>query len=203
MGLALPAGEDYMRRVESGERRVAEDVIHDALGEAPGQEAGLGEVAAINGSLGRGAEGWCAVAEWSANAIGTGIVGAAAWAGTVRAGRWLQEKVSELRRDERRVLVSRGGAILLAVNHVLAETSEEGPLGVEVAEDPISMTGDSPSEAGYAGIEPWLISLVSAELTKRYVVAISAAGEPLSLMQMPMSEAERMYSRLGPPYEGD
>ncbi len=188
-----------MHRVERGDRGVAAEVILDALGEAPGQEAGLGEVAAIDGSLGRGAEGWCAVAEWSANAIGTGIVGAAAWAGVVRTGRWLQETLRGLRRNQRQVMVSRGGAILLAVSHVLAETPERGPLGVEAAEDPISMTGDTPSETGYAGIEPWLVSLVNAELTKRYVVAISAAGEALALMEMAMTDAERLYSRLDPP----
>jgi hypothetical protein len=201
VGLALPAGEEYMRRVESGERGLAEWVIRDALGESPGDEAGLGGVTAIDGSVGRGAAGWCAVAEWSANAIGTGIVGGVAWVSAVRAGRWLQEKINELRGNEKHPMVSRGGAILLAVNHVLAETSEEGPLGAEAAEDPISMTGDAPAEAGYAGIEPWLISLVNAELTTRYVVAISAAGEPLSLMQMPMTEAEKLYSRLGPQHD--
>lgn len=204
VALGLPVqGEEYMHRAERGEQGLAEAVVRDVLGDTPGIGSDLGSLQAVEGSLGRGASGWLAVAEWTADAIGQGVVGAAAWVSFIRVGRWLQERIEALDREGQRVLVSRGAAILLAANHVLSKTTEEGPLGCEAAEDPVSMSGDVPSEFNYTGIEPWLVSLVNADLTTRYVVAIGAEGMPLSLMQMPMTEVERVYSRLGPPPSGD
>lgn len=204
VALALPTGEPDMHEAERSDAGVvAERIIRDVLGDSPGLDAGLGDVEAVDGSLGRGAAGWVAVAEWAGLAFSAGIIGGAGWTTAKAAGGWLQDKIHELRDKGQRVIVSRGAAVLLAVHYVLGETQETGPLGVEAVEDPISMTGDPPSEIGYAGIEPWIVLLVNAELTKRYVVVVSAAGEPLSWMEAPMGEHERTYSQLGPPRTTD
>lgn len=193
VALAFPGDEEVMRRAEAGDPSVARDFVDRALNHDPGPNE-LGGRTVVDGSFGRGAAGWCAVAEWAFDALGQEALGAAALA----AAHWLRRHLRRLRADRQRVLVSRGAAILLAALHVLDQTDETELPSVEAAEDPVTMAGKTPHELGYAGVEPWLVSLLSADLKRRYVVAITPAGEALGLMRMPITDHERVYSRSSP-----
>lgn len=155
VGIAFLPGEEAMHRAEAGELGLAEAIVIEKLGHDSGPKE-LGDRTASGGSSGRGAEGWCAVAEWTLDAAGQGLIGA----GAATAGAWLWRRLKQLGDQDERVLVSRGAAILIAAAYAMERSGRTETLEVEAAEDPVTMRGGIPSEAGYAGVEPWIICLV-------------------------------------------
>ena len=173
---------------------VATDVIADALGrEALDGDPELGEPLAVDGSYGRGAESWVPVIQWTAEVIIGGALGNAAWAGLVAAAKQLRRVIDGATTAEVQLLVSRGAAAFVAMDHIVSEGYESGIVDVEAVEEPSTLAGGTASEISYVGFEPWLVSLLNEHRTVRYLVAISPAGQVLGMMQIPMSELESMF----------
>ncbi|MEX1141637.1 MAG: hypothetical protein WD993_03165 [Thermoleophilaceae bacterium] len=157
----------------------------------------LGEASVVDGAHGRGAAGWVPVVEWVLSAATAG----ATWEVVKLAARSFRDLLERLRDLRVRVAVSRGAAALVAIDHVLEVTKEQGVLDVEAVEEPSACAGRAPSELNYTEIEPWLVSLLNEPRTTRYIVAVAPGGQVLDCMVLPMSEIEKLY---GPsPDDGD
>jgi hypothetical protein len=193
----IGGGEKFMAAAESGEQDVARRAIQEFVGEwVLEEDEGLGRGEPVDGSAGRGAEGWVAVIEWAASAV----VAGATWDGLKLAARRAKETVDRIRASEpARPLISRGMALLLAVQYVVETDDEQGGLEVEAIEEPSMLGGRPAIELSYVGVEPWLVSLVNRDRTWRYVVAVNPDGTIAALLPLEMSEGERLYWRpLGP-----
>jgi hypothetical protein len=178
---------------------VAAEVIAEAVGaDALEHDEALGKAVAVDGADGRGASMWAPVLEWTLDALGQGVVGAAGWLVLVNGAARLQSILRSLRDDDVRVNVSRGAAALLAIHHVRTAMGEADELVVEAADEPSGVRGDSPAELNYVGIEPWIVVLVDRSATKRYIVVVSPDGDILGAMRLQVGEAER-YSWPFPP----
>lgn len=90
---------------------------------------------------------------------------------------------------------------MLAIAQVLETTDESEVLDVEGVEEPSALAGAEPSEQNFVDIEPWLVSLINAERTTRYVVCVAPSGEIQGVMSLPMGDAERLYHPIPPPDE--
>jgi hypothetical protein len=171
-------------------RVIAETVDEEFL---RGDEA-LGEASVLDGARGRGAEGWVPVVEWTANAVGQGLVGIAASHAMVRAGRRLRELRSRLRDADVDLLVSRGAAEVLAVEHVVRAGMEtEGALDVESVVEASFMAGGISPETNYVGADPWLVSLLNADRTRRYVVGVQPDGSVAGVLMLTINELQTAY----------
>ena len=198
VALAVSAGENYMLRAERGEAGVAHDAVTTVLGgDALDERPGLGRGEALDGSVGRGASGWAAVLEWGLQVTIGGVIGNAAWAGIKLAANEARGLLD--RGKGRRVMVSRGLAGLVAIDHVLSTyKGEDGPLDIEAVEEPSSVRGMPSPEPNYVGIEPWLVLLQNGPRTARYVVAVRADGSVASSMAVPMEEFESLFNGFPP-----
>jgi hypothetical protein len=158
-----------------------------------GDEA-LGEARILDGGRGRGAEGWVPVIEWMVNALGEGLVGAAASYAMLRAGRRFRELRTRLVDAHVDLLVSRGAAEVLAVEHVVrAGMEKEGALDVESVTEASFMGGGTPPEMNYVGADPWLVSLLNADRTRRYVVGVQPDGSVVGPLVLPLNELQAAY----------
>lgn len=175
-----------------------EAVIRDALAADPSQFQELGPAQTVEGSYGRGAAGLAAVVEWTLEAAATGIIGAAAWVGVTQAAARLRKLLGEMRGEKVQVLVSRGAAAFLAIDHVITTETEVGILDIEAVQEPSALTGREVTELGYVGAEPWLVSLVNASRSDRYIVAVQPDGEITGVLHLPIGEIEAVHLALPP-----
>lgn len=178
---------------------VAKDAIATDLG--PGwleSDSDLGAVEAMDGVKGRGAAGWIPVIEWlGLQVAGLGVSEA------LRSGiRRIRDKIKRAKESDHRVLVSRGLAALLAMEHVFEATDETEVLDVEFVQEPSVLGGRPPSETSYTGLEPWIVSLVNGSRRMRYVLVVSAEGEIQGLVTAKAGEFDPIYGLL-PPVESD
>lgn len=192
--LSRPNGAS--RYAEGSDTGPTEDVIADALGPAASALPGLGQGRAVDGSYGRGASGWVPVIEWTAQAAIAGVVGAAAVEALKNGARELHALTERLRAKKVDFLVSRGTAALLAIDHILRSSDESDILDVEAVEEPSMLNGDPATELGFVGSEPWLVSLLNAPRTARYLVAVSPSGQILGVLRLPIGEFEQLYLRV-------
>ena len=193
---ALAIGFGGRWREESESRSgVAKDAIVSDLGEEwLARDAALGEVKAVDGVRGRGAAGWIPVLEW----LGLQVA-ALGVAGGIRAGiRRVRDRIKEATEKDHRVLVSRGLAALLAMEHVFETTKETEVLSVEFVQEPSVLGGRPPSETSYTGLEPWIVSLVNGSRRMRYVLVVSAEGEVQGMASAEAGKLDPMYGLLPP-----
>jgi len=196
--LALRFGGHW--REESETRSgVAEDAIASDLGEEwLASDAALGAVTVVDGVRGRGAAGWIPVLEW----LGLQVAGLGV-AEALRTGiRRVRDKINEAKAKDHRVLVSRGLAALLAMEHVFETTNETEVLNVEFAQEPSVLGGRPPSETSYTGLEPWIVSLVNGSRRMRYVLVVSPEGEIQGMAAAEAGKLDPMYGLL-PPIHSD
>jgi hypothetical protein len=198
VALALLGGRSGKSRFSHGDDTgSASDVAADVLdADLLASTSVLGEPKAIDGSVGRGAAGWVPVIEFVAVAAIGGVLGNAAWAGVKAAGSQARALVASMKEADVRILVSRGTAALLAIAWILEVGDEFEVLDVEAVAEPSALAGRPPTELSYVGVEPWLVALVNADRSSRYVVAVGSDGEILSWMKMPMGQMESFYSTL-------
>jgi hypothetical protein len=163
------------------------------------ETSALGEARAVDGSLGRGAEGWIAVLEFALEFTGEGLITNAMWDGVKLGARQLRDLLEKLRHRNVDVIVSRGAAQLIAVQHVLDQGEETEILDVESVSDPKAMAGQTPTELSYVGVEPWLVSLINETRTHRYIVAVSPSGDAMASMRFPLGEWEAKLFGVLPP----
>lgn len=173
-----------------------QEVITDALDGPPSSIEGLGDSRTVDGAYGRGAAGWVPVVEWAAQAMVAGVVGNAAWAAITASAMRVRALVDELSSRQVEFLVSRGTAALIAIDHVLRTDGESQVLDVEAVEEPSALAGAEPSELNFVGIEPWLVSLINADRSTRYVIAVDPSGRIQGTLALAMSESEGLYSPL-------
>jgi hypothetical protein len=216
-------GEDFDPEASAGRfnRRLAVAVLvpeydwppygshEDAIGEAVRQRAGawlleedqtLGRPKAVNGSIGRGAEGWIPIVEWGASAIGEGAIDlliAAAAAEIIRRLRRRPEGQREEASKAPAFFISRGMAAAVAADAVAREFGSDGALEVEAVEEPSSIAGIPISEISYVGFEPWIVLLRHIGRRSRYVVVVEPAGGISGLIESPLSEWEVLFFHPG------
>jgi hypothetical protein len=185
LAIRLNADED----VEDAPRLAATRLFGETVLE---EDDVLGRAEALPGSTGRGAEAWAILLLWSAS----GIVGGAAWDLTKAAARRLRERLDDARARSGKsfVAVSAGTARLLAIAHVLAAYPDEGgPLDTEVIEDTVTIRGRMPPDINYVGYEPWILLLVNAACTFRYLVIVMPDGSVPGAIRAPLTPAERHF----------
>ncbi len=96
------------------------------------------------------------------------------------------------------MLVSRGLAAFLAMEHVFETTDESGVLNVEFVQEPSLLGGRPPSEMSYTGLEPWIVSLVNGSRKSRYVLVVSPEGEIQGCIVAKAGKFDPMYGLLPP-----
>lgn len=153
----------------------------------------LGTPAVIDGSIGRGAEGWAPVLQWVAEVMATGIVGAIAYDAVKLAARGTKRVFNRLKKSKTRFYVSRGFAALLAVEAVVAKYPG-AVLSIEAAEEPSAIAGYPTHELNYVGIEPWIVFLIDFEARKRFIVIVRPTGDVIGITEFELEEYEDMYS---------
>jgi hypothetical protein len=148
----------------------------------------------LNGSQGRGAEAWVPVIEWLADAAGQGAVGLGVSLALLQIGQRLRELLSRLRAAGASVLVSRGVAEALAVDYVVRRGLEsEGAVDVASVVEAAFIGGGTPPELNYVGADPWIVSLVNADRTRRYIVGLAPNGQVHGVITLPISDVQRAY----------
>lgn len=197
-GIAVVLGPEWMEGSE-GKVNFARTAITSEFGEAWLQpDPDIGEVQILDGSLGRGASGWIPVLEWVGLHAAGGLIGLGA-SEAARAGiKRIRAKIDEARSRDHRVMVSRGLAATLAMEHVFDTTDESEVLHVEIAQEPSVLGGRPPSETSYTGLEPWLVSLVNGSRRMRYVLVVSAEGDIEGCIAVPAEAFEAMFGLLPP-----
>jgi hypothetical protein len=192
LAIVTREGVDY-RTADGGD---AQEIVARTLRGVPDEEmSALGKRTPVDGSIGRGAAGWIAVLEFARDMVIGGVVAGAAWDGVKLAARQLKDLLARLRQDDVRVMVSRGAAAAIAIQHII-DQGETAILDVEVVTDPLAMAGREPTELSYVGLEPWIVSVVDEKRTYRHIVSVSPTGEVLSAMRFPMGEFEQMFGLL-------
>jgi hypothetical protein len=161
------------------------------------EDSVLGKPHAVNGSVGRGAEGWVPVIEWLGSAGGAGIVGGAAWAAVANIVRRLRAQWEQGEERPFRFYISRGTAAAIAADEISEKFGEEGPLEIEAVEEPSGIAGQDPIEISYVGLEPWVVLLRSIERKRRYYVIVAPDGEILGRIETPLLEWEEMFLQPG------
>jgi hypothetical protein len=140
-----------------------------------------------------GASAWTPIIEWALDVGIPNLWPVAAWDGIKLAAKAAGQLVSQLRDHEAEFLVSRGYAVLLAIEYLLDEGAEDGVLEVEAVAEPSSLAHRSLTEVNYVGAEPWIVFLLNERRTRRYIVAVSPDGSLLGAIGIPVSELERAY----------
>jgi hypothetical protein len=176
----------------------AERAVLEGVGEwiLEGDTA-LGKARTVDGSTGRGAEGWAPVVEWTANAIGQGIIGLALAGAAAEVLRRLRRREPPTDRNFQPVnlYISRGMAAAVAADTVGSSFDERGPLVIEAVEEPSSIAGVAVFDLGYVGAEPWVVLLRNEESERRYYVIVAPDGEIMGAIQTSLLEFERMFLR--------
>ncbi len=127
------------------------------------------------------------------------LIGGAAWEGAKAAGKRLTGLIGRAsKRKPDYVIVSRGAAALLALDHVAREEPSVRSLVLEAVEEPSAIGGRRSPEANYVGIEPWIVFLVDVEAQVRYVVAVASDGRVLASMRFPFQKLEGYYYPVQP-----
>lgn len=192
--LAIQFGGQWRERSETRSGVAKEAITSDLGAEWLERDVDLGDVKAIDGVRGRGAAGWIPVLEW----VGLQVAGLGV-AEALRAGiRRARNKMKQAEDGNHRVLVSRGLAALLAMEHVFETTDEAEVLNVEFVQEPSVLGGRPPSETSYTGLEPWIVSLVNGSRRIRYVLVVSAEGEIQGLVTAEAGELDPHYGLLPP-----
>jgi hypothetical protein len=162
------------------------------------EDPDIGEVRVLDGVQGRGAAAWIPVIEWLGLHAAGGLVGLGAGE-AARAGlKRIRAKIERARSEDHRVMVSRGLAANLAMEHVFEMTDEMEVLHVEIAQEPSVLGGRPPSETSYTGLEPWIVSLVNGPRRTRYVLVVSAEGDIEGCISVAAGEFEPMFGLLPP-----
>lgn len=168
------------------------------------KEPQLGKPRAVDGSVGRGAEGWIPVVEWAAEAVGQGIVDLALAASAAAILKRLRRRGKDVSGAEAAkpvgFYISRGMAAAVAADDVANSFGDRGPLEVEAVEEPSGIMGVPASETSYVGTEPWVVLLRNVEAAQRYYVVIAPNGEIMGRIETPLLEWETMFLR---PLAGD
>lgn len=187
---AVQVGSEWRERSEH-ERGVARRAISAEFGDAwLSNDPDLGEIRILDGVRGRGAAGWIPVLEW----VGMHSAGGVVSYGAGQAAKRIWAKLCEAKSRGHRVMISRGLAALLAIRHVMQESSELEVLTAEFVREPSSVAGRPVSETSYTGFEVWIVSLVNESQTTRYLLAISPEGDVEGCIPVPMGEFEAMFS---------
>lgn len=198
LAMAVQLGPRWMEHPDGG-RGVARAAISTELGDDwLKTDPDIGKVKAVDGSQGRGASGWIPVLEWVGMQAVGGLVGLAASEAARSAIRRIRARVEEARAAGHRVMVSRGLAATLAMEHVFETTDETEVLHVEVAQEPSVLGGRPPTEASYTGLEPWIVSLVNGSRRTRYVLVVGPEGEIAGCIISNAGEFEPMFGLLPP-----
>ena len=192
--LAIQFGGEWREKSETRSGVAREAITTDFGDDWLARDDVLGEVEAIDGIRGRGAAGWVPVLEW----IGFQVAGLGVAEGVRAAIRHLRERIQEAKAKGHRVLVSRGLAAALAMEHVFETTTETEVLNVEFVQEPSVLGGRPPTETSYTGLEPWIVSLVNGSRRMRYVLVVSAAGEVQGMVQAEAGEFDPDYGLLPP-----
>jgi hypothetical protein len=163
------------------------------------EEPHLGKPRAVDGSVGRGAEGWIPVVEWAADAVGQGIVDLTLMATAAAILKRLRRRGKDASGDEAAkpvgFYISRGMAAAVAADDVANSFGDLGPLEVEAVEEPSGIMGVPVSETSYVGTEPWVVLLRNAEAERRYYVVVAPDGEIMGRIETPLLEWETMFLR--------
>ena len=194
--IAVQVGPEWRERSEK-EAGVALRAISEEFGDAwIASDPDIGDITVLDGVQGRGAAGWVPVLEWVGLQGANGVIsyGAGQVAGKVAKRIWA--KVREARSAGHRVMISRGTAALLAIEHVLLEVDESEVLIAEFVHEPSSLAGRPVSETSYTAFEIWIVSLVNESRTTRYLLALSPEGDIDGCVPVPMGEFEAMFSPL-------
>jgi hypothetical protein len=174
-----------------------EAVVQEQVGDWVLQEDGsLGQPRTVDGSIGRGAEGWAPVVEWGVNAIGEGIIDLIIAAGAAELVRRLRRRGRDDADEQVEAplfYISRGTAAAVAADHVANTYDEAGPLEVEAVEEPSGIAGIPVSEVSYVGIEPWVVLLRNVEQERRYYVVVAPDGQIMGDIRTPFLEWEEAY----------
>lgn len=176
----------------------AEDAIRRTVDDRVLEEDVLGEPRFVDGGIGRGAEGWAPVLEWVGLSAGAGVIGGLSWLAVKKAAQAASATIRRLRSDkdeEVRVQVSRGLAVLLAIDEVL-ERESTAELVVEAADEPSGLAGNPISEINYVGLEPWIILLVDLKAKKRWIVVVRPNGDAAGVLEMALEDFEDMFLQL-------
>jgi hypothetical protein len=70
-------------------------------------------------------------------------------------------------------------------------------MDVEFVEEPSTLGGGQPTELNYVGADPWLVSLLNARRTRRYIVVVMPDGSVGGSLGLALGPIERAY--LPPP----
>jgi hypothetical protein len=160
------------------------------------EDAALGPAQAVDGSAGRGAEGWIAVVEWLGDAVSHGVVDVAIGYGFARVVDRLRGR-REAQPEDRTggFEVSRGGAAVLAGVHAAETFGEGGPLEIEAVEEPSSIAGYEITELSYVGVEPWIVLLRNREARDRFFVVVMPDGTVEGALRVPFLPSEELFMR--------
>ena len=200
--LAIRFGGQWREQSET-RKGVARDAIVTEFGEEwIAHDGDLGDVEVVDGVKGRGAAGWTPVIEWLGLATGEGLIGLGV-AEAARAGiRRIRNRIEEAKKSEHPVLISRGLAAFLAIEHVFETTDEPEVLHVEFVQEPSVLAGRAPSETSYTGFEPWIVSLINGSRRTRYVVVVTPEGKIQGCISAAAGEVDAMFGLL-PPVDPD
>jgi hypothetical protein len=196
---AIQVGHEWMDRSEQ-EAGVAGRALAAEFGERwTADDPDIGETRVLDGIQGRGAAAWIPVLEWLGLHAAGGVIALGASQALRESVRRISGKIKEARSSEHRVMVSRGLAALLAMEHVFKTTRETEVLQVEFAHEPSSLAGRPLTETSYTGIEPWIVSLVTGSRKTRYLAVVSPEGEIEACIATPVGALETTCSPVPPP----
>jgi hypothetical protein len=191
---AVRVGHEWMDRSER-EAGVARRAIVAELGDSwIADDPDIGEATVLDGVQGRGAAAWIPIVEWIGLHAAGGVVGFGAGQAAREGIKRIWTKIKDARSCGHRVMISRGCAAFLAMEHVFETTDGEEVLQVEFAHEPSSLAGRPVTETSYVGIEPWIISLLDEPRKTRYVLAVSPEGDIEGCIATPVGVLEAAYS---------
>lgn len=179
-------------------RGSAEDTIRRSAGDWVLKEDVLGKPRFVDGGIGRGAEGWAPVLEWVGLSAAAGVIGSLSWQVVKKIAEAASATVRRLRSgkgEEVSVQVSRGLAVLLAIDEVL-ERESTAELVVEAADEPSGFADTPVSEINYVGLEPWIVFLVDLKAKKRWIVAVKPNGDVAGALEVALGDFEDMFLRI-------
>jgi hypothetical protein len=134
-----------------------------------------------------------------ADAAAQGAVGLGVSLALLRIGQRFRQLLTRLSTTGVSVLVSRGVAEALAVECVVRRGLEaEGSVDVESAVEAAFIGGGYPPELNYVGADPWIVSLVNADRTKRYIVGVEPNGRVAGVITLSVDDMQRAYLPLPP-----
>lgn len=161
-------------------------------GEVLDEDEDLGKPQIVRGGFGRGAEGFAAVLEWLGSAAGAAVVGGMSWAAFNKVVEGVRRLMSRIGEQGGAIVVSRGLAVALAADAVLAK-HPGARLSIEAADEPSAFAGYQTPELNYVAIEPWLVTMVDFDAKLRHVVVVRPNGTIAGMLEVPLEEYEPLY----------